>query len=47
VASKHTTEQYYHTKHAGMDLPAHFMIGPLERATMGKIKLLDAAAEPA
>jgi hypothetical protein len=40
-------EQHYSTKHAGFHLPAHFMIGLLVRATMSKIKLLDAAAVPA
>jgi hypothetical protein len=40
-------EQNYNTKHAEIDLPAHFMIVSLERAVMGKIKLLDSAAVPA
>jgi Pyruvate/2-oxoacid:ferredoxin oxidoreductase delta subunit len=44
---KYVMELHYSTKHAGIDLPTHFMIGPLERAAMGKIKLLDAAAVPA
>jgi hypothetical protein len=43
---KYVMELHYSTKHAGIDLPAHFMIGPLERAAMGKIMLLDAAAVP-
>jgi hypothetical protein len=29
-------EQLYSTKQAGIDLLARFMIGPLERAAMGK-----------
>jgi hypothetical protein len=47
VVWKYAMEQHYSTKHAGIDLPAHFMIGPLERAAMGKIKPLNAAAVPA
>jgi hypothetical protein len=35
------------TKHAGIDLQAHFMIGPLEKVAMGKINLFDAAVVPA
>jgi hypothetical protein len=27
-------DQHYSTKHAGIDLPAHFMIGPLERSVV-------------
>jgi hypothetical protein len=44
VVCKYVMEQHYSTKHAGIDLPAHFMIGQLERAAIGKIKLLVAAA---
>jgi hypothetical protein len=36
-------EQHSSTKHAGI---AQFMIGPLERAAMGKMELLDAADVP-
>jgi hypothetical protein len=39
-------EQHLSTKPAGIGLPAHFIMGPLERAAMGKIQLLDAAAVP-
>jgi hypothetical protein len=47
VVCKYAIEQHYNTKHAGIDLPADFKIGPLEMAAMGKTKLLDAAAVPA
>jgi hypothetical protein len=40
-------EQHYSTKHAGIDLPAQFMIGQLDGAAMGKAKLLYASAVPA
>jgi hypothetical protein len=47
VVWKYAMEQQYSTKHAGIDLPAHFMIRPLEKAAMGKMKMLHAAAVPA
>jgi hypothetical protein len=47
VVWEYAMEQHYSTKHAGIHPPAHFMIRPLERAAMGKIKLLDAANVPA
>jgi hypothetical protein len=47
VVWKYAMEHHFCTKHAGIDLPAHFIIGPLEKAAMGKIKLLDAATVPA
>jgi hypothetical protein len=46
MVRKYAREQQYSTKLTGIDLPAHFIIGPLGRAAMGKIKLLEAAAVP-
>jgi hypothetical protein len=43
VVRKYGMEHHYSTKLAGIDLLAHFMIGPLERATTCKIRLVDVA----